>query len=84
MQNFTDIAREFVSQNAAIQAANAEMLEASIAELLADQTRREEMGRNALEVVRKNLGAMGRTVELILENVKGRGIYIVSGTIIIE
>ena len=80
MQNFTDIAREFVSQNAAVQAANAEMLEVSIAELLADQTRREEMGRNALEVVRKNLGAMGRTVELILENVKGRGIYIVSGT----
>lgn len=77
MQNFSDIAREFVSQNAAVQAANAEMLEVAIAELLADETRREELGRNALRVVRKNLGAMGRTVDLVLENLKGRGIYMV-------
>jgi len=79
MQNFMDIAREFVSQNAAIQVANPERLENAIAELLADENRREEMGRNALQVVRKNLGAMGRTVDLLLENLKGRGIYIAPG-----
>ncbi len=79
MQNFTDIAREFVSQNAAVQAANAEMLENTIAELLADEGRRIQMGRAALQVVQKNLGAMERTVDLILENLKGRGIYIVPG-----
>jgi 3-deoxy-D-manno-octulosonic-acid transferase len=79
MQNFTDIAREFVSQNAAVQAANAEMLENAIAELLADEGRRIQMGRAALQVVQKNLGAMERTVDLILEHLKGRGIYIVPG-----
>jgi 3-deoxy-D-manno-octulosonic-acid transferase len=79
MQNFTDIAREFVSQNAAIQVADPEMLENAIAELLADENRREELGRNALQVVRKNLGAVGRTVDLLLENLKGRGIYIAPG-----
>jgi 3-deoxy-D-manno-octulosonic-acid transferase len=79
MQNFTDIAREFVSQNAAVQAANPEMLENAIAELLADEGRRKQMGRAALQVVQKNLGAMERTVDLILENLKGRGIYIVPG-----
>ena len=77
MQNFTDIARDFVTQSAAVQAGNAEMLEKAIAELLADENRREELGRNALRVVRENLGAMGRTVDMILENLKGRGIYMV-------
>ncbi len=77
MQNFTDIAREFVTQSAAVQAGNAELLENAIAELLADENRREELGRNALRVVRENLGAMGRTVDMILENLKGRGIYMV-------
>ena len=77
MQNFTDIAREFVTQNAAVQAGNAELLENAIAELLADEKRREELGRNALRVVRENLGALGRTVDMILENLKGRGIYMV-------
>jgi 3-deoxy-D-manno-octulosonic-acid transferase len=79
MQNFTDIARDFVSQNAAVQAANPEMLENALAELLADENRREELGRNARRVVQKNLGAMGRTADLILENLKGRGIYMVAG-----
>jgi 3-deoxy-D-manno-octulosonic-acid transferase len=79
MQNFRDIAREFVSQNAAVQAGNAELLENAIAELLADEGRRKQMGRAALQVVQKNLGAMERTVDLILENLKGRGIYMVPG-----
>ena len=53
------------------------MLENAIAELLADENRREELGRNALRVVRENLGAVVRTVDMILENLKDRGIYIV-------
>ena len=79
MQNFTDIARNFVAQNAAVQVNSVAALETTIAELLADENRREELGRNALRVVRENLGAVGRTVDMILENLKGRGIYIVPG-----
>jgi 3-deoxy-D-manno-octulosonic-acid transferase len=52
------------------------MLENAVAELLADENRREEMGRNALQVISENRGAMARTVDLLLENLKGRGIYI--------
>ena len=79
MQNFTDIARNFVAQNAAVQVEDADALEATVGELLADQNRREELGRRALRVVRENLGAVDRTADLILENLKGRGIYIVAG-----
>jgi 3-deoxy-D-manno-octulosonic-acid transferase len=77
MQNFTEIARNFVVQNAAIQVSDVETLETAIAELLADENRREELRRNALRVVRENLGAVARTANIILENLKGRGIYIV-------
>jgi 3-deoxy-D-manno-octulosonic-acid transferase len=77
MQNFTDIARNFVAQNAAVQVDSVETLETTIAELLADENRREELRRNALRVVRENRGAAGRTVDMILENLKDRGIYIV-------
>ena len=76
MQNFADIARDFVAQNAAIQVQDPETLEAAIAELLADEKRRAELGRNALKVVRENLGAIDRTVEMILELLKKRQIYI--------
>ena len=77
MQNFADIARNFVAQNAAIQVQDPEALETAIAELLADEKRRAELGRNALQVVRENLGAIDRTVEMILEHLEKRQIYIV-------
>ena len=78
MQNFAGIAQSFVAQNAAIQVDDAEMLENVMAELLADEKRRMELGHNALRVVRENMGAIVRTVDIILESLKGRGIYIVS------
>jgi len=77
MQNFTDVARNFVAQNAAMQVNSAAALETAVGELLADENRREGMGRNALRVVRENRGAVGRTADMILENLKGCGIYIV-------
>jgi len=52
-------------------------LENAVAELLADEKRRAELGRNALKVVRENLGAIDRTLEMILEHLKKRQIYIV-------
>jgi 3-deoxy-D-manno-octulosonic-acid transferase len=76
MQNFADITRNFVAQNGAIQVRDPEGLEHAIAGLLADENRRAEMGRNAQRVVRENLGAIDRTVEMILEHLKKREIYI--------
>ena len=77
MQNFADIARNFLAQNAAIQVQDPETLEIAVAELLADEKRRAELGRNALRVVRENLGAIDRTMAMILEQLKKRQIYIV-------
>jgi 3-deoxy-D-manno-octulosonic-acid transferase len=76
MQNFADVTRSFLSQNAAVQARDPEQLEIALRELLADENRRNELGQNALKVVRENLGAVERTVEMILEQLKPRGIYI--------
>ena len=78
MQNFADVTRNFVGRNAAIQVRDPETLEKAIAELLANKNRRAELGRNALEVVAENLGAVDRTAEMILEQLKPRGIYIVA------
>ena len=56
-----------------MQVSDAEALEKAIADLLADENRRAELGRNALKVVAENLGAVDRTVEMILEQLKTRG-----------
>ena len=38
-----------------------------------------ELGRNALKVVAENHGALERTVEMILEQLRERGIYVAPG-----
>jgi 3-deoxy-D-manno-octulosonic-acid transferase len=77
MQNFADVTRNFLSHNAAVQARDAKELENAIRELLANRERRDELGGNALRVVAENLGAIDRTVEMILEQLKKRDVYIV-------
>ena len=77
MQNFEDVTRSFVARNAAVQVRDPAALEEAVRGLLADKNRRAELGRNALEVVAENLGAVDRTVEMILEHLKPREIYIV-------
>lgn len=76
MQNFTDVTRSFLAQDGAVQVRDPEALETAIAGLLMDENRRAQLGRNALKVVAENLGALSRTTEMILEKLKGRGIYI--------
>jgi 3-deoxy-D-manno-octulosonic-acid transferase len=78
MQNFADIARNFVAEDGALQVRDPEALEKAIGELLDDEDRRTELGRNAQRVVHENLGALDRTVEMILEKLEPREIYIAS------
>lgn len=68
MQNFADVARSFVANDGAVQVKDAAELESQLAALLRDAARREQLGQNALKVVRENLGAIERTVEMILEH----------------
>ena len=62
-----------------MQVADAAALEYAVAGLLADEPRRAELGRNALKVVAENHGALDRTVEMILEQLRERGIYVAPG-----
>jgi 3-deoxy-D-manno-octulosonic-acid transferase len=77
MQNFKDITRIFLSREAAVQVTNAEALETALAELLENPARRAELGRRAQEIVSDNLGAVERTVEMILPRLAERNMYVV-------
>jgi 3-deoxy-D-manno-octulosonic-acid transferase len=68
MENFKDIVKAFLSHDAAVQVRDGEELERTLAELLADDGRREALGQKAAAVVRDNLGALDRTVEMIVES----------------
>ena len=76
MQNFADVTQNFLSRDGAVQVWDAAELESTLASLLANAPRREQLGQNALAVVRENLGATDRTVEMILAGVTGSGLYI--------
>ncbi len=68
MQNFAEITRNFLAKDGALQVRDAAELEKVVGNLLDDPARREELGRNALKVVRENLGAIDRTVDMIIQH----------------
>jgi 3-deoxy-D-manno-octulosonic-acid transferase len=76
MQNFEAIARAFVENRGALQVRNAEELESALALLLSDRDQAAALGLNALKVVRQNLGAIEKTVELIVQQLHGTDVYI--------
>lgn len=76
MQNFADVVRLFLAQGGAVQVQNAAELEKTLAELLANETRRAELGQNAVKVVRENLGAIDRTLDMIVKHMDNGEIYI--------
>jgi 3-deoxy-D-manno-octulosonic-acid transferase len=76
MQNFAEVARSFLAHQGAIQIKDAAELEKVLGELLADPARLAELGRNALQVVHENLGAVERTVDMILGHLEGGELYV--------
>jgi 3-deoxy-D-manno-octulosonic-acid transferase len=76
MQNFPEVVRSFLAQDAAVQVKNEAELENTLAELLSDKSRRERLGQNARKVVRENLGAINRTVDMIVQNLHDQELYI--------
>jgi 3-deoxy-D-manno-octulosonic-acid transferase len=76
MQNFAEVVRGFLEKEAAIQVRDAVELERVLENLLAQEGLRERLGRNALEVVRENQGAIDRTVEMVVQNLEGSGLYV--------
>jgi 3-deoxy-D-manno-octulosonic-acid transferase len=76
MQNFAEAVASFVAQDGAVQVRDARELEAALAQLLSDDVRREQLGRNALKVVRENLGAIERTVDMIVQHLDKEEFYV--------
>ena len=66
MQNFAAIAKQLVERGGAMQVRDATELESAFAAILSDTERAAKLGENALAVVKENLGAIDRTVEMIL------------------
>jgi len=73
MQNFAEIAGRLVARQGAIQVRDTTELESALARLLADDALRTAMGRNALQVIRENLGAADRTAEMIVRHLSRQG-----------
>lgn len=76
MQNFADVARSFVANDGAEQVKDAAELETRVAALLADESRRAQLGHNAVKVVHDNLGAIERTVDMIVQQLKPDAFYV--------
>jgi len=73
MQNFDVIAKLLVQRGGALEVRDAAELERAFAEILADTKRAKQLGENALAVVKENLGAIDRTVEMILSAIPNHG-----------
>lgn len=76
MQNFAAIAASFVAQQGARQVRDAVELEKALAELLADEKLRRELGQNAVKVVEQNKGAIERTVDMIVQHLKNDEVFV--------
>ena len=76
MQNFEAIAKAFVAANGAIQVQNETELEGAFARLLENPNDAAKIGANALAVVRENLGAIERTVDMIVTHLSDSEVYI--------
>lgn len=70
MENFADAAEKLLSAGAAMQLNDAKELATTFSDLIANQPRREQMGRAAQEVVRQNAGATARTVDLLVSTLR--------------
>ncbi len=76
MQNFSEIVSQFLEEKGAVQVQSAPELEQALAGLLGDEKRRNELGANALKVVRQNQGAIDRTVEMVIASLDHDEIYV--------
>ena len=69
MQNFADAVRGLLAQDGAIQVRDTAELEKTFGDLLASPERCAQLGVNAQKFVQGNLGAIDRTVEMIVKKI---------------
>jgi 3-deoxy-D-manno-octulosonic-acid transferase len=76
MQNFAEVVRQFLEKDGAIQAGDAAEMEKIIGDLLDNEPRRRELGKNARAVVQENQGAIERTAEMIVKHLDRGEFYV--------
>jgi 3-deoxy-D-manno-octulosonic-acid transferase len=67
MQNFEAISKLLVERGGAVQVRDVAELETALTEILSNPEHARRLGENAMTVVKENLGAIDRTVEMILK-----------------
>jgi len=67
MENFQEIADQFLSEDALVQVDTPEDLGRVVAELMLDETRRRALGERARGLVERNQGAVDKTVDALAE-----------------
>jgi 3-deoxy-D-manno-octulosonic-acid transferase len=67
MENFQEIADQFLSEDALVVVSSEEELAAELCDLLADPERRKRLGDKAKTLVERNRGAVARTVEALAQ-----------------
>ena len=67
MENFATLATTLVANNGAMQVADADSLERTVAELLRDRNARQRLVQNAQAALREHQGATARTAKLVHE-----------------
>lgn len=72
---FAELTRAFVQEEAAVLVRNPQEMDKALVELLEDEPRRLQMGRNAVKVVHQNLGPVDLTVEMILKHLADEELY---------
>jgi 3-deoxy-D-manno-octulosonic-acid transferase len=70
MQNFRAIAQQFTSAGACVQVRDAGELRRAVQELLENAERQHSIVAAAHRVIRSNVGATDRCIELIAENLR--------------
>ncbi len=63
MENFREIERKFLDEEALVQVADADALGRAVADLLTDEPRRKALGAKARELVERNRGALMGTLD---------------------
>ena len=73
MGNFAEITAKFLANDAAIQVADEQELEAALDSLISDQAKCQALGQAAQKVVQQNEGAVEKSVGMILDGIKSDG-----------
>lgn len=77
MDNFQAISKALMDGGGAITVNSPSDLEQALQRILSDRGFAEELGRNAQRVVKQNLGSIERTVDMIVQRLDDKGVYVV-------